>query len=114
MTVVRKKKSEIGKGRVNRERLRQITDRDIERWQKSEGTLNLGVRAARFVPSVNVRELRERLKMTQHVFASTFSLPLRTVQEWEQDRREPNETARLYLYLISEIPKQVEKALRRK
>lgn len=59
MTVDRKKKSEIGKGRVNRERLRQITNQDIERWQKSEGTLNVDARAARFVPSVNVREIRD-------------------------------------------------------
>jgi len=39
-------------------------------------------------------------------------LPLRTIQEWEQGRREPSEPARTLLFAISRAPKALERALK--
>lgn len=36
-----------------------------------------------------IKELRKQTKMSQQQFANYFGLPLRTLQGWEQDRRNP-------------------------
>jgi hypothetical protein len=38
-------------------------------------------------------------------------LPRRTIQDWEQHRREPSDAARVLLFAISRHPKAVEKVL---
>ncbi len=37
----------------------------------------------------NIRELRETTGLSQSKFAEHFSIPVRSLQEWEQERREP-------------------------
>lgn len=36
-----------------------------------------------------IKELRNRLGLTQNEFAERFGIPVRTVQQWEQGRQEP-------------------------
>jgi putative transcriptional regulator len=61
----------------------------------------------------DIRKLRcERLQMTQKEFALQFGIPIRTVQNWEQDEREPEGPARAYLAVIARIPEAVIAALR--
>lgn len=38
---------------------------------------------------MNIRELRKETKLSQQEFAKAFSIPVRTIQEWEQGRRTP-------------------------
>lgn len=59
----------------------------------------------------NVRLLRERLKMSQQVFASTFHIPLATLKGWEQGRRQPDATAVAYLNVIAKMPREAQAAL---
>jgi len=36
---------------------------------------------------VNVKKLRERLGLTQEVFAATYRIPVGTLRDWEQCRK---------------------------
>lgn len=60
---------------------------------------------------VDVRAIRQHLRMSQERFAGFYGFALRTLQEWEQGRRCPDRTARAYLHVISKVPKAVAQAL---
>jgi putative transcriptional regulator len=66
---------------------------------------------ARVVAGPDIKALRKRIKMTQAVFAKTYCLPLGTVKDWEQGRRQPDAPARALLTVIEENPEAVQKAL---
>ena len=66
---------------------------------------------ARVVAGPDIKALRKRVKMTQAVFAKTFRLPLGTVKDWEQGRRQPDAPARALLAVIEENPEAVQRAL---
>jgi len=103
------------KGRINLEKLKTITDADLERWDVEDGVNAADFGRTRFVlPKIDVRDLRENLRLSQEAFAKRFYLPLRTIQEWEQHRREPSEPARVLLYAISQDPAALEAALSRR
>lgn len=59
----------------------------------------------------NVRSLRQRLKMSQQAFASTYRIPLATLKGWEQGRRQPDATAAAYLSVIEKMPTEAQAAL---
>ena len=67
---------------------------------------------ARVAAPVDVREVRAGLKMTQDQFAAAYRLPVGTVRDWEQKRRQPDAPARAYLTLIQRDPQAVRKILR--
>ncbi len=69
------------------------------------------VHQVELVPDVDVRALRTKLGMSREQFARRFRFPTRTVQEWEQGRRRPDQSARAYLIVIDRNPKAVEDAL---
>jgi putative transcriptional regulator len=60
---------------------------------------------------VNVREIREKIGLSQPQFAARFAISPRTLQEWEQGRTVPDSAVRAYLTVISRNPQAVEKAL---
>jgi putative transcriptional regulator len=60
---------------------------------------------------VNVREIRERLGLTQEEFALRFGFSLSTVQHWEQGRRHPQGSSRLLLMVIARDPVAVQCAV---
>lgn len=72
-------------------------------------TRGIGGRDCRWRPPTgeDIKSLRERLKMTQTQFAEEFGLDLSTLQNWEQGRRQPEQTAALLLKLIDQEPKTV-------
>jgi putative transcriptional regulator len=51
---------------------------------------------------VNVRKLR--LGMTQDAFSAAYRIPVGTLRDWEQRRKNPDATARAYLELIDADP----------
>jgi putative transcriptional regulator len=59
---------------------------------------------------VNVRELRERLGLTQEQFALRYGLDLDAVRNWEHGRRTPDPAARSYLRVIARLPDQASDA----
>ena len=66
---------------------------------------------ARVVAGPDIKAIRERVKMTQAKFAKTYGLPLGTVKDWEQGRRQPDAPARALLTVIDKKPEVVKQAL---
>jgi putative transcriptional regulator len=58
-----------------------------------------------------VRVIRERLGITQAEFSRRFLIPIGTLRDWEQNRKQPDKTAIAYLRVISKEPDVVAKAL---
>jgi putative transcriptional regulator len=56
---------------------------------------------------VNVKKLRERLGLTQEAFAATYRIPVGTLRDWEQRRKNPDAPARAYLIVIARNPEAV-------
>jgi putative transcriptional regulator len=65
--------------------------------------------AAPRVPRVTI--LRRALKLSQEDFAATYHIPIGTLRDWEQGRKEPDAAARAYLRVIAMEPDTVRKAL---
>ena len=65
----------------------------------------------RIVKPVNVKAIRERVRKTQAEFAQAFHLPVGTVRDWEQNRRQPDAPARVLLHLIEADPETVERLI---
>jgi putative transcriptional regulator len=61
---------------------------------------------------VNVKRLREKLGLTQEEFAATYRIPVGTLRDWEQARKNPDATARAYLTVIARNPEAVAEWLR--
>jgi putative transcriptional regulator len=58
-----------------------------------------------------IRVLRRALKLSQEDFAASFHIPIGTLRDWEQGRKEPDAAARAYLRVIASEPDTVRKAL---
>ncbi len=63
-------------------------------------------------PEIDVRAIRDKLGMTQEVFARQFGFSVNTLRHWEQGKRVPEGPTRAYLLVIDRAPKAVQKALR--
>jgi putative transcriptional regulator len=66
-------------------------------------------RAAPRVPQVSI--IRRALKLSQEDFAGAFHIPIGTLRDWEQGRKEPDAAARAYLRVIAREPDTVREAL---
>ena len=118
MPIVRRSASQIGKGRVNRARLRASTEHEIARQIASDPDVPemtaADLRRARRVynpPLPNVKAIRHKLGLSQAEFAQRFGFSVRTVQQWEQGRAVPDRPARILLRVIETAPQAVERAL---
>ena len=58
-----------------------------------------------------VKVIRRALGLSQEDFASRFHIPLGTLRDWEQSRKEPDAAARAYLAVIARNPDAVRDAL---
>jgi putative transcriptional regulator len=59
----------------------------------------------------DVREIRKHLRMSQQEFASAYRIPLATLKNWEQGRRQPDAPAAAYLQVIARRPQEIREAL---
>jgi len=59
----------------------------------------------------NVKGIRERLGLTQARFAALMGVSSRTLQNWEQGRREPEGPAKALLRVVEREPQAVLHAL---
>jgi putative transcriptional regulator len=69
-----------------------------------------GVRVTR-VRLPDVKAIRQGLGMSQGEFAAIYRIPLATVKNWEQGRRQPDAPAIAYLRAIQRKPKEVMEAV---
>ena len=63
------------------------------------------------LPDVSVHAVRERLGLSQRVFAQAFGVSVDTLQNWEQGRRLPKGPARVLLTIIDREPALVLRTL---
>ena len=72
---------------------------------------DIGTGRVRVVP--RVRTLRRALRLSQQEFARAYRIPVGTLRDWEQGRKEPDAAARAYLHVIASEPETVRRALAR-
>ena len=80
------------------------------------GAILRGQRAAprRFeVGSSGIRAIRERTSLSQSEFARLIGVSVKTIQNWEQDRRRPTGPAAALLSIIDHDPALAVKAIHR-
>jgi putative transcriptional regulator len=58
-----------------------------------------------------VRTLRRALKLSQEEFAARYHIPIGTLRDWEQGRKEPDTAAKAYLFVIASEPEIIRRAL---
>jgi putative transcriptional regulator len=61
-----------------------------------------------------VRSVRKRLCITQAEFSARYHVPIGTLRDWEQNRKQPDAPALAYLRVIAREPEVVAKALRQR
>jgi len=61
--------------------------------------------------TVGVRDLRVRLGLTQKQFSGMIGVSIKTLQNWEQGRREPEGPAKALLRVVEKEPQAVMNAL---
>ncbi len=59
------------------------------------------------------RTIRRRLGLSQPEFAARFHIPVGTLRDWEQNRKQPDAPALAYLRVIAREPSIVARALER-
>ena len=94
-------------------RLNTMTEAEIEAAALSDPD-NLPVddeQLKRFKRVPNPKEIRQKLHLTQEQFAIKFHVPLGTLRDWEQGRRQPDAPARALLSVIAVDPVAVERML---
>lgn len=99
--------------RTDWERLRRMTDDDVEAAALSDPDAQPMTEeelARTFRPN-DLSRMRRRMGLTQTAFARRFQINLRTLQDWEQGRRVPEDVARVYLRVIERDPDAVTAAL---
>jgi putative transcriptional regulator len=58
-----------------------------------------------------VKVIRRALGLSQEEFAARFQIPIGTLRDWEQGRKDPDAAARAYLVVIARNPAAVAEAL---
>jgi len=61
--------------------------------------------------SARILAIRKKLGLSRRRFAERFHLDARTLQDWEQGRRTPDQAARVLLTVIEREPEAVARAL---
>ena len=80
-----------------------LSDPDAQPWTPEQWA------RARKTPRVKI--IRRALSLSQEDFATRFRIPLGTLRDWEQGRKEPDAAARAYLRVIARNPAAVADAL---
>lgn len=65
------------------------------------------------IGAAGVRTIRERTKLSQSEFASLIGVSVKTLQNWEQERRRPAGPAAALLKIIAHEPQLAVKAIHR-
>lgn len=95
------------------ERVERMTDAEIEAAALADPDAQplTDVELSQAFRPGALRELRDRLGLSQAEFADRFGIDLQILQDWEQARRVPDDIARTYLCVIERNPEAVAAAL---
>jgi putative transcriptional regulator len=88
------------------------TDEDIARNAAGDPNAAQILSAAETVAAI-ARSVRKRLGISQAEFSARYHVPIGTLRDWEQSRKQPDAPARAYLRVIAREPDMVARALRR-
>jgi putative transcriptional regulator len=94
----------------------KMTEKQIAKWEKSRNIgeeilqgirdVKAGRTGRRFtVDSYAIVRAREKSGLTQAEFAKLLGVSVRTLQDWEQGRREPNAAAQTLIKVAEKHPK---------
>jgi len=83
--------------------------REAVDWSKGE-PVPMGKTTVQ-VPTVDVQQVRKRMRLSQDEFAAKFGFAAASVRNWEQGRRQPEGPARVLLAVIDQHPEVVEEVL---
>lgn len=81
--------------------------RDVADWKRGE---RAGF-VAHVPDSIDVRAIRMAEQMTQADFARTYGFSISALRDWEQNRRQPERSARILLAMIAREPQTVKRVL---
>jgi len=111
MALVRRSLAELGKSasRVDRAKLDATTEEDIRRHMIEDG----------YDPDEPMREadiispwyIRKRLNMTQQQFADALGIPVKTLQNWEQNRVAMDPSTIALMTILAREPQAALRAL---
>jgi putative transcriptional regulator len=119
---VRLSESEARRVKVDWTKIDATTEADIARHAREDRTVSPSDRVwkkmlregrVRLMPpvKVDVRGIRQKLKLSQSDFAARFGFTAAAVRQWEQGRRQPHGPARVLLTIIDREPNAVRRAL---
>ena len=80
--------------------------REAIAWKRGE--VALPVRNAPSLTAERVKAIRKSVAKTSREFSRRFGIPVRTLEGWEQGRRQPDPAASVLLRVIERNPKAVE------
>jgi len=100
--------------------MRKMTEKELARWEK---TRNIGqeildglrdIKAGRIgrrstVDSYPIVRAREKSGLSQAQFAALLGVSVRTLQDWEQGRREPSAAAKTLIKIAELHPRVLRK-----
>jgi putative transcriptional regulator len=113
MAAVRFDRNKLPKDTTDWEALRKVSEEEVERRALSDPDAKPLTEKdfRRLKRSPRVRILRMALGLTQEEFARAYGIPVATLRDWEQGRRQPDQASRTLLKLIERMPRQVRAAL---
>lgn len=106
-------RDKLPKGTTDWDALDKLSDEDVERRASSDpdGKPLTDEDLRKLKRSSRVRVLRMALGLTQEEFADAYVIPIGTLRDWEQGRREPDQASKTLLKLIEIMPQEVRAAL---
>jgi putative transcriptional regulator len=113
MGTVRSNRHNLPKDTTDWEALRKLSEEEVERRALSDPDAKPLTEEdfKRLKRSPRVRILRMALGLTQEQFAEAYGIPVATLRDWEQGRREPDQASKTLLKLIERMPHEIREAL---
>jgi putative transcriptional regulator len=99
--------------KTNWDALKSLSDEDVALGASidEDNPLLTDEELTQMQPVPNVKQIRTNLKLSQSQFAKEFQLSVKTVQDWEQGRTQPDQAARTLLQVIAVNPDAVSAAI---
>lgn len=85
---------EFERGNTQKARIRIIELKPVPRFEGKE-----------------VKEIRNKLNLTQNMFAGLMGVSIKTIEAWEAGKNIPNGTAQRMLELLNENPSLIERVI---
>ena len=109
MTVTAEKRNETRRS-INWDRLRAMTDDKIDQAIIKDPDTSPLTEAEGM--ALRLQAIRKRMNLSQSQFANRFHIPVATLRDWEQARRQPDAAVWAYIQVIDHEPDAVIRALK--